>query len=146
MSLPLATLEGIPMTPINVAARRAALSRRRSSIQQAHVLYGLDEYDPEPLGGWWTSLKRKASNVTSSVIGAAKSSGIPGVSQVASGIRAGGQVAEETGILPSFLRTKSAAGTSQPTTEFVPATQGTGLPSWALPVGILAAVLLLVKR
>ena len=135
-----------PITAVYASYRAAKLPTRRSSIQQAHVLYGLDDYEPEPLGGWWTSLKRKASNATSSVIGAAKSSGIPGVSQVASGIRAGGQVAEETGILPSFLRTKSAAGTSQPTTEFVPATQGTGLPSWALPVGILAAVLLLVKR
>ena len=128
------------------AARRAALSRRLLATQQAHALYGTDPDDVMPLGGWWTSLKRKASNVSSSVIGAAKSSGIPGVSQIASGIRAGGQVAEETGAIPSFLRTGSAAGTSAPTTEFVPVTQAGGLPSWALPAGLAAVVAVLLLR
>lgn len=48
------------------AARRAAQSRRLLATQQAHALYGIDPDDVMPLGGWFTSLKRKAGNVVSS--------------------------------------------------------------------------------
>lgn len=146
MSLPLATLEGFTMYPDRriQAIRRAAQTRRLLATQRAHALYGIDTDDLPALGGWWTDAKRKASKVTSSVIGAAKSSGIPGVSQIAAGIRAGGQVAEETGVLPSFLRTggSSTAPAAEP-----PVFQAGGLPSWAMPAGLAALVaVLLLKR
>lgn len=124
------------------AAKRAALARNLAAIQRAHALYGLDEND-EPLSGWWTDFKRKSSKVGSSIIGAAKSSGIPVVSQIASGIRAGGQVAEESGLVPSFFRTKSGASPA-PVTEFVPASSG--LPTWALPAGLAAVVVVLLAK
>lgn len=123
-------------------SRRAQLARHLATVQRASALYGVDEYD-EPLSGWFTDLKRKTSKVTSSVIGAAKSSGLPGISQIASAVRAGGQVAEETGAIPSIFRTKSAAA-SAPVTEFAPVSSG--LPSWVWPAGIVAAIVILAKR
>lgn len=127
------------------AARRAALSNRLAATQRAHALYGIDPDDVIPLGGWFTSLKKGASSVTSKAISAAKSSGIPVVSTIAGSVRTGGELAESSGLIPQAFRTGSAArgGSSEP--EAV--VQAGGLPSWALPAGLaaLAAVILLRK-
>jgi len=127
------------------AARRAALSRRLLATQQAHALYGIDPDDVMPLGGWFTSLKRGVSRGASSLISAAKSSGIPVVSTIASSVRSGGEIAESSGLIPQAFRTGSAArgGSSEP--EAV-AVQAGGLPSWAMPAGLAALVAVLLLR
>jgi len=126
--------------------RRAAVARRLLATQRAHALYGLDSDDIENLGGWFTSVKKGVSKVASATISASIKSGLPVVSQVASGVRAGGQVAEKTGAIPSSFRTGSAASGAAPA-EVAPVAAST-LPSWALPAGLAAivAVLLVAKK
>jgi len=149
MSIPLATLEGITMYPDQRIQqnRRADVARRLLATQRAHALYGLDSDEIENLGGWYTKLKKGASKVASATISAAVKSGVPVVSQVASGVRAGGQIAEETGAIPSIFRTGSAASGTAPAEVATVGTTST-LPSWALPAGLAAivAVLLVAKK
>ncbi len=127
--------------------RRAAVANRLLATQRAHALYGLDREDIENLGGWFTSLKKGVSKVASATIGATIKSGVPVFSQVASGVRAGGQVAEETGAIPAIFRTGSAASGTAPA-EVAPVDTTSGLPSWALPAGLAAiiAFLLVTKK
>jgi hypothetical protein len=103
---------------------------------------GIDD-SPELLGGWWTSLKRGASAVTSSTISAVKDSGIPGFSQAAGLVRSAGQTAEEQGWIPSTLRTggSSAAPAATPA-YYAPAKDNTLL---YVGLGALAIVLLAKK-
>lgn len=126
------------------AIRRAAQSRRLLATQRAHALYGIDPDDDMPLGGWFTTLKKGASKVASATISAAIKSGVPVVSHVASGVRAGGQIAEETGAIPSFFRTGSAASGTAPAEVATKAVNP--LPSWALPAGLAALVAVLLLR
>lgn len=99
---------------------------------------GIDE-SPELLGGIWSRIKKGASAVASGTISAAKSSGIPVISQGASILRSVGETAEKEGWIPGTLRT----GSSSP----APAAYAPAKDNTLLYIGAGAiALLLLMKR